>query len=91
MSNSAPGRAHDQRWAAAIPESPCTHDCLSELKSWVDGVADGELTHSPDPRTAAALLLDVVNGSCVRAAASTHPATTVAPQTLLHALVGSWT
>lgn len=129
-----------KRWAAAIPESPRTHDCLAELRSWVDGVArppqersrgiagltmlledlkddelsellsagwerqityltalisgaraNGKLTRSPDPRTAAALLLDVLNGSYLRAAAYAHPATTVAPQTLLHALMESWT
>ena len=132
--------ALSKRWGSAIPEAPLTHDCLSELRSWVAGVArplqersrgvagltmlledlkddelsgllsagwerqityltaliggaraDGELTRSPDPRTAAALLLDVVNGSYLRAAASAHPATTVAPQTLVHALMESWT
>ena len=53
--------------------------------------ADGHLSGSPEPRTAAALLLDVVNGSYLRAAASAHPATTVTPRALLHALLESWT
>lgn len=52
---------------------------------------NGQLVHSPEPRTAAALLLDVVNGSYLRAAASARSTTTVAVQTLLNALMESWT
>jgi AcrR family transcriptional regulator len=52
---------------------------------------DGRLTRSPEPTTAAALLLDVVNGSYLRAAASPRSTTTVAPQTLLNALMENWT
>ena len=132
--------ALSKRWSAAIPEAPLTHDCLAELRSWVEGVAtpppdrsrgvagvtmlledlkdnelsqllsagwerqityltalisgahaDGQLSRSPEPRTAAALLLDIVNGSYLRAAASARSTTTVAPRTLLHALMESWT
>lgn len=53
--------------------------------------AHGHLCRAPEPRAAAALLLDVVNGSYLRAAARAHPATTVTPQTLLHTLLESWT
>jgi hypothetical protein len=36
-------------------------------------------------------LLDVVNGSYLRAAAAARSTTTVTPQTLLNALMESWT
>jgi len=65
---------------------------ITYLTALISGArADGRLSRSPKPRAAAALLLDVVNGSYLRAAASAHPATTVTPQTLLHALLESWT
>jgi AcrR family transcriptional regulator len=52
--------------------------------------AAGGLTRSPVPRTAAALLLDIVNGSYLRAAAG-HGVSTADPRTLIHALLESWT
>ena len=65
---------------------------ITYLTALINGArAAGELTRSPDPRTAAALLLDVVNGSYLRAVASARPAIIVAPQTLLNALMESWT
>jgi hypothetical protein len=65
---------------------------ITYLTALISGArADGHLSRSPEPRAAAVLLLDVVNGSCIRVAASAHPATTVIPQTLLHGLLESWT
>lgn len=65
---------------------------ITYLAALISGARDdGHLTRSPEPRTAAALLLDVVNGSYLRAAASARSTTTVAPQTLLNALMESWT
>ncbi|MFE4514638.1 TetR/AcrR family transcriptional regulator [Kitasatospora sp. NPDC056783] len=65
---------------------------ITYLAALVGGAReDGHLTRSPEPRTAAALLLDVVNGSYLRAAASTPPTITVSPQALLNALMESWT
>jgi AcrR family transcriptional regulator len=65
---------------------------ITYLAALVSGARDdGHLPRSPEPRTAAALLLDVVNGSYLRAAASTRPTATNDPQTLLNALLESWT
>lgn len=65
---------------------------IAYLSALISGAHDnGRLTRSPESTTAAALLLDVVNGSYLRAAASTRSATTVAPQTLLNALMETWT
>lgn len=65
---------------------------ITYLTALVSGArTDGLLSRSPKPRAAAALLLDVVNGSYLRAAASVHPTTTVTPRTLLRALLESWT
>lgn len=132
--------ALSKKWSAALPEAPLTDDCVTELRSWVDGVArppqersrsvagltmllhdlkdeelsallnagwdrqisyltalitgaraEGHLTRSPEPGIAAALLLDVVNGSYLRAAARARPSSAVTPQSLLHALMESWT
>lgn len=65
---------------------------ITYLAALISGARDdGHFTRSPDPRTAAVLLLDVVNGSYLRAAASAPSTATIDPQTLLSALMESWT
>lgn len=65
---------------------------ITYLAALISGaLGDGQLTRSPEPRTAATLLLDVVNGSYLRAAAAARSPTTVAPHTLLNALMESRT
>ncbi|WP_370064087.1 TetR/AcrR family transcriptional regulator [Streptacidiphilus sp. MAP5-3] len=67
---------------------------IAYLTALVSGAHDdGHLTRSPDPRTAAALLLDLVNGFYLRAAASARSSATpdAAPQKLLNSLLESWT
>ncbi len=140
------GSKHDllvalsRRWCAGIPERPLTDDCVAELDSWIDELAQppkersrrvadlsmlfedikddelsallsagwerqisyltaliggahacGKLARSPACRTAAALLLDVANGCFLRGAATEDPATISNPQTLIRALLESWT
>jgi hypothetical protein len=65
---------------------------IAYLSALISGARDnGRLTRSPESTTAAALLLDVVNGSYLRAAASPRSTTAIAPQTLLNALMETWT
>jgi AcrR family transcriptional regulator len=65
---------------------------ITYLAALIGGArADGRFTRSPEARTAAALLLDVVNGSYLRAVASARSTTTATPRTLLNALMESWT
>lgn len=67
---------------------------IAYLAALVSGAReDGHLSRSPDPRTAAALLLDLVNGFYLRAAASARSsaAPDAAPQSLLNSLLESWT
>jgi len=61
---------------------------LSVLIAGSDAV--GELPRAPEPAIAAALLLDVVNGSYLRAAADAAPSSSVSVQTLLLTLLESW-
>jgi AcrR family transcriptional regulator len=65
---------------------------IGYLRALITGARDnGGLARSPEPAAAAALLLDVVHGSYLRAAASSRSHTTTDVQTLLKALMESWT
>jgi AcrR family transcriptional regulator len=127
------------RWLDGIPVAPRSDDCLAELRSWIEGIADpppdrsrgvagltmlledvkddvlsdllhtgwkrqlsylaallsgaraqGALMRAPDPEVGAAVLLDLVNGSYLRAAAATGPPTIPARHTL-RTIVEGWT
>lgn len=65
---------------------------LRYLSALVSGAhADGKLSRSPEPTAAATLLLDIVNGGYLRAAASSEETSTVSTRSLIHELLESWT
>lgn len=65
---------------------------ISYLGALIRGArANGDLARSPEPSTAAVLLLDVVHGSYLRAAAAPRPPSTTDTRILLKALMESWT
>jgi AcrR family transcriptional regulator len=55
-----------------------------------DGRTLGRLTRAPEPPMAAALLVDVMNGSALRAAAGSTSRSSVNARASLHALLKGW-